>query len=312
MTVLLSALTIGLVLSLLALGVYISFRVFAFPDITPDGSITLGACVTATLLVTEPTPAGEAWLVALIAGLVVGALASYLFASAGKPLVSVILAGAGAAVAGCGFVLLVLLYRNPVLATAGGCVAGMLAGMTTGVLHTRFRINGLLSGILVMTALYSVNLRVLGRSNVSLQSSTTLVNYAEDLGKGLAGGRELSNLFGWQVATLDISVLGISFLLIVSTCGLLYAFFRTRLGTAMRATGDCSQMIRALGVNVENMTVAGLALSNGLIALSGSLFAQVQGFADVQMGIGMMVTGRDWQASLWARHWSAAAIWASP
>src|SRR5678815_19722 len=125
MTLLIGATTIGLILALLALGVYLSFRIFNFPDITADGSITLGAAVTATLLVHKVPPA---------------------------------------------------------LATLAGFAAGVLAGMTTGVLHTKFKINGLLSGILVMTALYSVNLHVMGRSNVPLLNESTLASQAESLG----------------------------------------------------------------------------------------------------------------------------------
>jgi putative ABC transport system permease protein len=182
-------------------------------------------------------------------------------------------------------------YRNPFTATAAGFVGGLLAGMTTGILHTKFNINGLLSGILVMTALYSVNLHVLGRSNVSLQQTPTLASYAGQVGTRLAGGRASLRLLGWEIATQDVAVLVLSVAVIAATGVALYLFFRTNLGTAMRATGDCSQMIRALGVNVGNMMIGGLALSNGLIALAGSLFAQHQGFADVQLGIGMVVWG---------------------
>lgn len=234
MTLLIGALTIGLILSLLALGVYISFRVFHFPDITADGSITLGAALTAILLVQGV---------------------------------------------------------NPMLATAAGFAAGMLAGATTGVLHARFGINALLSGILVMTALYSVNLHIMGKSNVPLLSETTLATYAERAGLFFLRGPAVIHAFGWEVSARDAALLLLS-LLFVALVGLtLYLFLRTNLGTAMRATGDNDQMIRALGVDVGNMIILGLALSNGLIALSGALLAQYQGFADVQMGIGMVVWG---------------------
>jgi putative ABC transport system permease protein len=233
MMLLLGAWTIGLILSLLALGVFISFRVFNFPDITADGSTTLGASIAAVLLVNGTNP----WLASLAA-------------------------------------------------FAGGCAAGA----TTGVLHTKFRINGLLAGILVMTALYSVNLHVMGKSNVPLLSANTLMSHAETL-----GGRWLSpegvRLFGRVVSSRDASVLVFVLAVIAVSGGVLYAFFRTDIGTAMRATGDNDQMIRALGVDVGGMIVLGLALSNGLIALSGALLAQYQGFADVQMGIGMVVWG---------------------
>ncbi len=234
MTLLIGAWTIGLILSLLALGVFISFRVFDFPDITADGSITFGAAIAAVLLVRG---------------------------------------------------------ANPLLASGAGFCGGLLAGATTGVLHTKFKINGLLSGILVMTALYSVNLHVMGKSNVPLLSVTTFSTEAETLGKRLLGNRATLDVFGWQVGPRDAFVLILVAGIITVTAVALYGFFRTNLGTAMRATGNNAQMIRALGVNVENMVIVGLALSNGLIGLSGALLAQYQGFADVQMGIGMVVWG---------------------
>lgn len=234
MSLLIGALTIGMILSLLALGVFISFRVFSFPDITADGSITLGAAVSAVLLVRGV---------------------------------------------------------DPLPATAAAFGAGVLAGITTGGLHTRFKIHGLLSGILVMTALYSVNLHVMGRSNVPLLSSTTWVTSAERAAASILGDVKTRNVFGWEVASRDSAALLGSFLAIVIAGAVLYAFFRTDLGTAMRATGDNDQMIRALGVANGTMITLGLGLSNGLIALSGALLAQYQGFADVQMGIGMVVWG---------------------
>jgi putative ABC transport system permease protein len=281
----------GLILSLLALGVFISFRVFAFPDITVDGSITLGACVSSVLLVTEPTPIPKVLPWAVAAGIAAATgLAYLLFAERKKP-TTILTRSLVAAVIVAAFVVLVLRFRNPIVATIAGGAGGLLAGMTTGLLHAKFKIHGLLSGILVMTALYSVNLHVLGKSNVSLQSATTLSTYADDLGSRLLGGRTTLHLFGWEAAVYDLSMLGFAFVFIALCGAALYAFFRTDLGTVMRATGDSPQMVRALGANVGNMMVLGLALSNGLVALSGSLFAQYQGSADVQMGIGMVVTG---------------------
>src|SRR6516225_10013343 len=288
MTVLIGALTIGVLLSLLALGVYITFRIFAFPDITAEGSITLGACITATLLVTEPTPMRQALLAAAGTGVAVAVGLVWLLFDDGRSLRA---AGLGAGVAASALLLVILRFHNPVVATAAGFAGGTLAGTTTGVLHTRFKINGLLAGILVMTAVYSVNLHVLGQSNVALQSTTTLADYAGDVGISALGGRTSFPLARGEVSTREAAILVLGFVAIVLAGAALYAFFRTSLGTAMRATGDNSQMIRALGVNVGNMITAGLALSNGLIALAGSLFAQYQGFADVQMGIGMMVWG---------------------
>jgi putative ABC transport system permease protein len=187
----------------------------------------------------------------------------------------------------------VLLARGvePTLATAIAFCGGLVAGSITGVLNTKFKIHGLLAGILVMTALYSVNLDIMGRSNIPLISAVTLASYAERAGAAILGGGPGLNLLGWEVSTRDAFVF-VSVLVAVSVAGLmLYLFFRTNLGTAMRATGDNDQMIRALGVNVEQMIVFGLAFSNGLIGLAGALLAQYQGFADVQMGIGMVVLG---------------------
>jgi len=233
-TLLIGAWTIGLVLSLLALGVFISFRIFRFPDITADGSITLGASVAAVLLV--------------------GGM-------------------------------------NPLLATTLAFVCGFLAGSVTGILHTKFQINKLLSGILVMTALYSVNLHVMGKSNVPLLSETTLATMAASSGSALFGGVESLDVWGWEVGTHDASVLAAALLAAAVTGAILYIFLQTNIGTAMRGTGDNDQMVRALGISDGNMTILGLALSNGLIAVSGALLAQYQGFADVQMGIGMVVWG---------------------
>lgn len=233
MTLLLGALTIGLILSLLAMGVLISFRIFAMPDITADGSITLGASIAAVLLVH---------------------------------------------------------HVNPVVATLAGALGGALAGAITGVIHTKFKINALLAGILVMTALYSVNLHVMGRSNVPLMQARTLATLGENAGAALFGASPL-DVAGWHVSPGDAAVLLLALLAAAAAGGLLYLFFRTNLGTALRATGDNAQMIRALGANVERNIILGLALSNGLVALSGALLAQYQGFADAQMGIGMIVWG---------------------
>ncbi len=234
MNLLLGSLTIGLILSLLALGVYLSFRIFDFPDITADGSITLGAATASVLLVHQV---------------------------------------------------------HPLAATLAGACLGCVAGSITGILHTRFRIHGLLAGILVMTALYSINLHIMGRSNLPLLSETTLATLAEAAVRSRLGGAAEFNLWGWSVLTNDAAALVFITAVILAAGGLLYLFLRTGLGTAMRATGDNAQMIRALGVNTGGMIVIGLTVSNGLIALAGALLAQYQGFADVQMGIGMIVWG---------------------
>src|SRR5436190_6443779 len=180
MTLLLGATTIGLILALLALGVYLSFRIFNFPDITADGSITLGASVTAILLVHHWSP----WLATLV-----------------------------------------------------GFLAGTIAGATTGVLHTKFKINGLLSGILVMTALYSGNLHIMGKSNVPLLNEVTLASQIESMRQHIFGSENDVNILGWAVGVRDAAML-LGILGLVVLLGLaLYLFFRTNLGTAMRATG---------------------------------------------------------------------------
>ncbi len=234
MTLLIGSITIGLVLALLALGIFISFRIFDFPDITAEGSFTFGAAITASLIV---------------AGV------------------------------------------NPVAATAMAFIGGLVAGSATGLIHTQFKINPLLSGILVMTALYSINLHVMGKSNMPLLSQLTLFTWIENFSFSVSGKEAMIDLLGWSVSVRDLWVLVSCLLMIVVLSLILFWFFRTNIGTAMRATGDNDQMIRALGVNTNVMIVFGVALSNGFIALSGSMLAQFQGFADVQMGIGMMVWG---------------------
>jgi len=232
-TLLLSAWTIGLILALLALGVYISYRVFKFADITADGSITFGAAVAASMLTHGV---------------------------------------------------------HPVLASLAAFAAGSVAGICTGVLHTRFKINQLLSGILVMTALYSINLHVMGSSNLPLLAVTTITTYGEALGRWLTG-HDSATLLGWPVSARDVGSLLLVAAIVLVIAAITWLFFRTNLGSAMRASGDNEQMIRALGVSVENMIILGLCISNGLVAFAGALLAQYQGFADVQMGIGMIVWG---------------------
>ena len=166
-----------------------------------------------------------------------------------------------------------------------------MAGGATGTMATKLGIQPLLAGILSMTALYSVNLRVMGRSNIPIVQETTLATYAEGVGNWVWGAQKSIEVLGWQVATRDASIL-FSILALVFLLGfVLNWFFQTEVGSAMRAAGNNPQMISALGVSVDRLTIIGLALSNGLIALSGALLAQVQGFADVQMGIGIIALG---------------------
>jgi putative ABC transport system permease protein len=181
-------------------------------------------------------------------------------------------------------------HVDPWLATATALLGGFLAGGVTGILYTRFKINALLSGILVMTALYSVNLHVLGKSNVALLTETTLATRAEALGRGALGVESLA-FFGREVGSRDLSILVLALVFVTLLALLLFVFLKTDLGTALRAAGDNPAMVRALGVDLDNMLVFGLALSNGLVAVAGALLSQYQGFADVQMGIGMVVWG---------------------
>jgi len=229
MITLLSTWTFGLALGFVALGVFVSYRLFSFPDITTDGSFTLGAVVTTVLLV----------------------------------------AGVDA-----------------VPATLAGMAAGAAAGACTGLLHAVLGIEPLLSGILMMTALASVNLVVLGRSNVPLAGVKTLFDRAETVLLPVARRLSFSDDAAGEAARLGFMLVAVAV-----AAAVLYAFFRTQLGTAMRAGGDTPTMARALGRNTGALTVCGLAIANALTALAGALVAQYQGFADVQMGIGMVVWG---------------------
>jgi len=216
------ALTQGLAFAALAWGVYISSRVLRFADITPDGSFTLGAALTASLIVGG---------------------------------------------------------TDPMLATLAAILSGMVAGYVTGVLHTRLGVKDLLAGILVMTALYSVNLHVMGKSNISLLDIGTLV---ERVHRVIPGSEAWSD---------DMS-LGVLFLVITVVLGaILVWYLRTDFGMAMRAVGDNPAMITAQGVDRRRMIELGLAIANGLVAFSGALIAQQQGFADISMGVGALVAG---------------------
>lgn len=180
---------------------------------------------------------------------------------------------------------------DPIAATLVATLAGVLAGSITGLLHTRFNIQMILSGILVMTALYSINLRIMQRSNIPLLDTPSISKAPESLLLGLSQGADKMNIAGWMVPVSDLAALFSSLFVVVMIGYLLNRFLKTHMGTALRATGNNPQMVRAQGINHNAMIVAGLALSNGLVALSGALLAQYQGFADVQMGIGMMVWG---------------------
>ena len=170
---------------------------------------------------------------------------------------------------------------TPVLATLAAIAAGALAGIATAFVHTKLRINNIIAGIIVMTALYTVNLRVMGRANISLLTTPGLFEDAVVTLRAFG-------LAAREGAAVNIAVAG----LVVAAAALLLAWFlRTDLGLAVRATGENETMIRSQGVDTDVTKMIGLALSNGAIALSGALVAQNHGFADIGMGIGILVTG---------------------
>ncbi len=216
-SVLIGVLEQGLLYGIMVLGVYLTFRILDFPDLTVDGSFPLGAAVAAHMIITG---------------------------------------------------------SNPWLATATALFCGMVAGFVTGFLHTQLRITPLLAGILSMIALYSVNLRVMGKSMISLLRMDTIYTGLSALG--------ISD---------NIAVIVLGGIVVAIAIFLVYLFLETEVGLALRATGDNPQMIRSLGVNTNIMKVTGLSISNGLIAFSGAMVAQKQGFADVGMGIGMIIVG---------------------
>lgn len=213
----------GLIFGIMAIGVYLTFRILNFPDLTVDGSFTLGGGTAATLIVSGV---------------------------------------------------------NPWLATLAAMVTGALAGTITGILHTKGKINGLLAGILTMIALYSINLRVMGKANVPMLRQETIVTQIK-YNSWVGDVRWLQNL------SLVLAFVGIVLLLKL----IIDWFLHTDLGMSIRATGDNSRMIGSLGVNTDKTIIIGLALSNALVGLAGSITAQFQGFADVQMGVGMIVIG---------------------
>ncbi|NLE96653.1 MAG: ABC transporter permease [Propionibacterium sp.] len=211
------ALEIGLLYAVMAIGVYLTYRVLDFPDLTVDGSFTTGAATTAVFIL------------------------------AGAP---------------------------PALAMVAGFLSGVIAGIITGGLHVWGNINPLLAGILTQIALYSINLRIMGKANLPLLRSETMFTPL----------RENQMLGTWASVAMFAVVAAI-------IGGLLYWFLGTRYGVAIRATGDNELMAKAQGINTGQGKIVGLAISNGLVALCGSLIAQYQGFADISMGIGLIVAG---------------------
>lgn len=212
------AFELGLIYGIMALGVYLTFRVLNFPDLTVDGSFTSGAAAAAILIINGYSP----WI-----------------------------------------------------ATIAGGLVGLLAGVFTGILHTKGKIDGLLAGILTMIALWSVNLRIMGKANLPLLRESTLISPLRDLGF-------LSN------SAIGIGIFaGVALIFTLAVTW----FLHTDLGLAIQATGNNGQMIRALGVNTDRTSILTLGLSNMFVGLCGALMAQYQGFADISMGIGLILVG---------------------
>ena len=215
LSVLMGSVSQGLLWSILAIGVYITYKILDYADLTTEGSYPLGAAVAAQM----------------------------------------ILSGA-----------------NPFVATFVSMLAGMAAGFVTGFLNTKLKIPSLLAGILSMTGLYSVNLRIMGKANLPLLKQDTVISIVSEMG------------FDTSTAVFVVGIVAVLVVILI-----LWWFFGTEKGFAIRATGDNSNMIRALGVNTNSMVILGLVISNGLIALSGGIMAQYNGYADVGMGTGTIV-----------------------
>jgi len=219
MNILVSAISQGLLWSVLAIGIQVTYNILNISDLTSEGSFTLGAAVCASCL---------------IKGV------------------------------------------NPIIAMVLAIISGCLAGLVTGLLNTRLRIPSLLAGILSMTSLYSINLRIMGKANIGLTQVDTVLTM-------------IKNLLGLQRDRNATMYLGV--IVVVLVIGILVWFFNTEFGFSIVATGCNDKMIRANGVNSNVTKTAGLMVANGLIALSGALVCQYNGYADVQMGIGAIVIG---------------------
>lgn len=215
---LMSTIAQGLMWSMLAIGVFLSFRVLDVPDMTCEGSFPLGGAIAASLISAN---------------------------------------------------------INPGWGILGAMAGGAAAGIITGVLYTKLKIPAILSGILTMIALYSINLHVMGKANISLLRAETIFSVTgEFFHIGLA---------------VSAFIVPLVFMTVISA--FIYWFFGTELGMCIRATGYNPQMVRAQGVNTDSMVILGLCLSNALIGLCGAVVAQNNGFADVGMGIGTIVIG---------------------
>jgi putative tryptophan/tyrosine transport system permease protein len=228
----------GLIYALMALGVYLSFRVLDFPDLTVDGSFVTGAAVAATMIVNG---------------------------------------------------------SHPVTATLAAILAGFLAGCMTGILHTKGKINALLSGILMMIALYSINLRIMGKSNVPLLQEATVMTLISDAWTSTGVDHTLNSivngLFSSQQLPKTWGILFAALIMVTVVKLFMDWLLKTEMGLALRAVGDNQNMIRSFSADTDALKIFGLGLSNAVVALSGALIAQYGGFADVGMGIGTIIIG---------------------
>ena len=218
----LSASSQGLVWGVMVLGLYITFRILDFADLTGDGSLALGGSVSAVLI-----------------------------SNGFNPFISLIIA----------------------------TIAGAAAGCVTGILNVKLKIPAILSGILTMIALYSINIRIMGKANISLVGKETVFSMFDNLISNMGSNSQI------------ISVVIIGSLVCLTLIIILYWFFGTDLGYAIRATGNNKVMICALGVNTNIMKIIALAISNSLISLCGALVAQSQGYSDINMGTGAIICG---------------------
>lgn len=235
----------GIIYAIMALGVYISFRVLDFPDLTVDGSFVTGAGTAATMII---------------------------------------------------------FGYHPILATAMAIVVGFIAGCMTGILHTKGKINPLLSGILMMIALYSINLRIMGltsessigRPNIPLLNAETLFIQFQSFWSKLGIDSAFTSFFQLFGIERLPSTWGTIFLMLIAVACIKFIvdwFLKTEIGLAIRATGDNKKMIRSLSANTDTLIIVGLGFSNALVAFSGALIAQYAKYADIGMGIGMIVIG---------------------
>lgn len=218
MNIALGAISQGLIWSIMVIGVYISYRILDFPDMTADGAIALGGAISAVCLIQN---------------------------------------------------------INPIITLLIVFICGNIAGFITGFLHTKLQIPKILSGILTMISLYSINIEIMGRANISLLSSVTIID-------NIALLLNINNTYATIILAITILII-----LIIS----LNYFFKTEIGTFIRATGDNETMVKAQGKNPETYKIIGISLSNGIIALCGGILAQQQGYAEVTMGTGTIIIG---------------------